>query len=74
MLCGEESGGASCSPGDSVHRRTVEFLNSRKSFILVRKYCFDHPEQHDGTGGKSGTCLKLPAVPLEGASFNHKKL
>lgn len=72
MLCGEGSGGASCSPGDSLHR-ALEFLNPHKSFILVRKYCFDRPERRDETGGNTGTCLKLPAVPLEGASFNQKK-
>lgn len=60
------------SPSDSLHRCRLEFLNPRKSFIPVRK-CFQCLEQRDGTGGSPGTCLRLPAVPLKGASVDHKK-
>lgn len=48
-------------------------LNHHKSFILVRKYCFECLEQPDETAGSQGTCLRLPVVPLKGASRDHKK-
>ena len=62
------------SSSDSLHRFRLEFLNPHKSFILVRKYCFEWLEQPNETAGSQGTCLRLPAVPLTGASWDHKKL
>ena len=69
---GGKQGKQPMSPSDSLRRFRLEFLNPHKSF-LVRKYCLECLEQPDETAGSQGTCLRLPAVPLKGASRDHKK-